>query len=85
MRLIVAIVSVVLPGLASAQDFPRKPPRVGATIDRGLGFLARDALAWKAKHNCASCHHAALVIWAMREAEQRGHAVDGPVRSVSPA
>ena len=26
-----------------------------------------------------SCHHAALVIWSMREAKQRGHAVDEPV------
>jgi hypothetical protein len=36
-------------------------------------------LAWKNKYNCASCHHAALVIWSMREARQHGHAVDGPV------
>src|SRR6516165_2672921 len=73
MRLIVAIVVVVLPGAASAQD------RVGSAIDRGLDFLTKDALAWKKQHNCASCHHAALVIWSMREAKQRGHAVDEPV------
>jgi squalene-hopene/tetraprenyl-beta-curcumene cyclase len=79
MRLLVAIVVVVLPGAVSAQDLPQQPSRVDATIDRGLGFLTRDALAWKNQHHCASCHHAALVIWAMREAEQRGHAVDKPV------
>src|SRR6516162_5775920 len=79
MRLIVAIVAVVLPGAVSAQDLRQKPSIVGATIDRGLGFLTKDALAWKNKHHCASCHHAALVIWAMREAKQRGHAVDGPI------
>jgi hypothetical protein len=79
MRLIVALVVVVLPSAGSAQDLRPEPSRVGATIDRGLRFLTRDALAWKNKHNCASCHHAALVIWAMREAKQRGHAVDEPV------
>ena len=52
---------------------------VNAAIDLGLGFLAKDALAWKAEHNCASCHHAALVAWSMREAKGRGHAVDEPV------
>src|SRR5262249_38837474 len=79
MRVIVAIVVVVLPGRVSAQDLRPKRSSVGATIVRGLGFLTKDALAWKNKHNCASCHHAALVIWAMREAQQRGHAVDEPV------
>jgi squalene-hopene/tetraprenyl-beta-curcumene cyclase len=54
-------------------------PDVKATIDRGLAFLVKDALAWKEKYNCASCHHASLVIWSMREAKQRGHAVDEPV------
>jgi squalene-hopene/tetraprenyl-beta-curcumene cyclase len=79
MRLIVAIVVVVLPGAVSAQDLRQEPPRIGATIHRGLGFLTKDALAWKNKHHCASCHHAALVIWAMREAKQCGYAIDGPV------
>ena len=45
-------------------------------IERGLNFLARDAVAWKAEHDCSSCHHAALVVWAMNEARVRGHVVD---------
>src|SRR5262245_57342930 len=60
---------------ARAADPPADVPK---TIDRGLQFLATDALAWKKKHNCVSCHHAALVIWAMREGKARGHAVDEP-------
>ena len=79
MRSIVAIVVVILSGTASAQELRHKPSDVGATIDRGLAFLAKDALAWKNEHNCVSCHHAGLVIWSMREAKQRGHAVDEPV------
>ena len=51
-------------------------PDAQATIDRGLAFLAKDAVAWKEQHKCASCHHAAVTIWALREAKARGPAVD---------
>jgi hypothetical protein len=44
-----------------------------------LAGLVKDALAWMKEHNCASCHHASLVVWATREAKLRGHAVDEPV------
>jgi Squalene-hopene cyclase C-terminal domain len=79
MRVIVAIVAAILPSVVSAQDARPKPANVVAAIDRGLAFLAKDALAWKEKHNCVSCHHAGLVVWSMREAKQRGHKVDEPV------
>ena len=79
MRLLLAVVVVVLPGAAAAQERRAAPADAGATVGRGLDFLVKDALAWKAKHNCASCHHAALVVWAMREAKQHGHAVNEPV------
>src|SRR5436309_1311198 len=79
MRSIVTIVVVLLSGTASAQELRPKPADVRTTIDRGLAFLAKDALAWKKEHNCVSCHHAGLVIWSMREAKLRGHAVDEPV------
>jgi squalene-hopene/tetraprenyl-beta-curcumene cyclase len=73
-------VAVLLPlGAPSAEDPPRNLAEVSATIDRGLAFLARDAMAWKDEHNCVSCHHAALVVWSMREAQLRGHAIDEPV------
>jgi hypothetical protein len=79
MRLIVAIILPALLAAASAQQSRPKPADADTTIDRGLGFLVKDALAWKEKHNCVSCHHAGLVIWSMREARQFGHAVDEPV------
>jgi hypothetical protein len=65
--------------VASAQDVPPKRAEVDATIDSGLRFLVKDALAWKKEHNCASCHHASLVICSMREAKQFGRTVDEPV------
>ena len=81
MRLIVAIVVATLAGAAAAaaEDLRPEPASVGVTIDRGLGFLVSDALAWKEKHKCVSCHHAGLVVWSMREAKQRGHTVNDPV------
>ncbi|MBI1785572.1 terpene cyclase/mutase family protein [Candidatus Sumerlaeota bacterium] len=63
--------------LVSAQTEPQNSP--DAAITRGLAFIAKDAMVWKTEHNCASCHHASLVVWAMREAKSRGHTVDEPV------
>ena len=79
MRLIIAILMSLLPAVASAQDSGPKQTEIDVTIDRGLGFLVKDALAWKEEHKCASCHHAALVVCSMREAKQFGRAVDEPV------
>jgi hypothetical protein len=79
MRLMVAIVVSVLLAVASGQDARPKPANADAAIARGLGFLVKDALAWKNAHNCVSCHHAALVIWSMHEAKRFGHAVNEPV------
>jgi len=79
MRSIVAIIVIILPGAALAQDVRARAAKVDGTIDRGVAFLVKDALAWKKEHKCVSCHHAALVVWSMREARQLGHAVDEPV------
>jgi hypothetical protein len=76
MRWVIGMVLAILPTAAWAQEARPQLADIAPTIKRGLGFLVKDALAWKAKHNCASCHHAALVAWSMREAKQRGHAVD---------
>ena len=62
----ILVVVIILTGTTSAQEPRPKPADVNATIDRGLAFLAKDALAWKKEHNCASCHHASLVVWATR-------------------
>ena len=79
MRLTVAVMLSLLPTAALAQEERPKPSMVDGAIDRGLDFLAKDALAWKKKHNCVSCHHAGLVIWSMQEVKQRGRAIDEPV------
>jgi hypothetical protein len=43
-----------------------------------VAFLVRDAQKWKADHNCVSCHHGALTVWAMAEVRRSGRAVDEP-------
>ena len=47
MRSVVAVALFVLSLSASLQAARPKPVNVDATIDRGLAFLAKDALAWK--------------------------------------
>src|SRR5262245_57702126 len=79
MRLIIALGVAILAGPAAAQEPTPKPAGIGTTIERGIEFLTKDALAWRKEHKCTSCHHAALVIWSMHEARQRGHTVDEPV------
>ena len=76
MRWLVAVGVFVLHAVASAQEARPKPASVDATIERGLGFLVKDAQAWKEQHKCVSCHHAGLVVWAMREGRQGAHSVD---------
>lgn len=79
MSRIVAIAGCFLGVVLSAQADQPPPAERNATIDRGLGFLVRDALEWKKNHNCASCHHASLVVCSLQEAKQFGHAVNEPV------
>ena len=79
MRWIVSVFAILLSAVSSAQEIGDKQSDVSATIERGLAFLAEDAMAWKAEHKCVSCHHAGLVIWSMHEAKQRGHKVNQPV------
>jgi hypothetical protein len=78
MRFVLAVVIATLASAVSADEKPPEPAQLNAVIDKGLGFLVKDALAWKEKHTCASCHHGALTVWAMREAKLRGQAVDEP-------
>src|SRR5215831_18337673 len=50
-------------------------PEARQTIERGLTFLEKDALAWRMEHQCATCHHGTMTVWALSEAKSRGYAV----------
>lgn len=73
---VICLFMVLFPVALRAEDVARARK---VAITRGLDFLVRDAQAWKAEHQCVSCHHAGLVRWALQESRQRGIAVDEPV------
>src|SRR6478672_5634695 len=79
MELALACSLVILTGAVPAKLGADQAPAFATTVERGLDFLARDALAWKKDHNCVSCHHAGMMVWAMCEARQHGFAVNEPV------
>jgi hypothetical protein len=54
-------------------------PDVKGTIHRGLAFLAKDSLAWKASKTCYECHHAPFTIWALNEGKKQGYTIDEKV------
>jgi squalene-hopene/tetraprenyl-beta-curcumene cyclase len=64
---------------SAAPAWAGDPATLDAAVTRGLDFLARDAVAWNTEHECASCHHASLVVWAFREARAAGRTVDDPL------
>lgn len=78
MRRMILLCLIFVSNTTLADDTPAASATKTA-IDRGLVFLAKDALAWKAEHNCVSCHHAALVAWSMQEAKLKGHTVNEAV------
>ena len=68
---------------ARRDEAAKKAPNVAAstqeerrTIERGLTFLEKDALAWRKEHQCATCHHGTMTVWALSEAKSRGYAVE---------
>jgi squalene-hopene/tetraprenyl-beta-curcumene cyclase len=74
-----ATLLMALPMIAGADDPTVKSADVPQAIDRGVSFLAKDAVAWRDEQNCVSCHHAGMVVWSMNEARRRGHSVDEPL------
>src|SRR5262245_289986 len=61
---------------ASAADVPAKQPDEPAAIRKGLAYVESKSLAWLRQRKCASCHHVPLMVWAQRDARQRGFKID---------
>src|SRR5262249_19789879 len=70
------LAAILLSPTARSHEPSQAPAEVVTTVNRGLAFLASDAVAWRNEHKCVSCHHAALVVWSMSEAKDRGYKVD---------
>src|SRR4051812_35367035 len=52
------------------------PSRVQQTVDRAIGYLQTESAAWLTQRKCAACHHAAMPLWALSEADRQGYAID---------
>ena len=63
---------------ARAEEPAGQPANQDEAIRKGLAFVETKSLAWLRERKCASCHHVPLMIWADREARQRGFKVDEP-------
>jgi hypothetical protein len=42
---------------------------------RGLDFLQKDAVKWRAERQCSTCHHGTMTVWALSEAKAQGYDV----------
>ncbi|HEY4313286.1 MAG TPA: prenyltransferase/squalene oxidase repeat-containing protein [Pirellulales bacterium] len=76
---IAVVVTLACTDLATAAEPAESDAAVHRTIERGLDFLAKDAVLWRDEHKCVSCHHAALTVWSLREAKLKGYAIDDPL------
>lgn len=46
------------------------------TVEAAIGYLQTESGAWLRVRKCAACHHAAMPMWALGEAERQGYAVN---------
>jgi Squalene-hopene cyclase C-terminal domain len=51
------------------------PPQGRKSVERGLGFLEKDAVKWRKEHQCATCHHGTMTVWALSEARSQGYEI----------
>jgi hypothetical protein len=59
-----------------------EPPKAAASLqqgskaaERGLEFLQKDAAKWRKEHECSTCHHGTMTVWALSEAKSQGYDV----------
>jgi hypothetical protein len=51
-------------------------PQVQQTVERAIGYLQTESASWLRTRKCAACHHAAMPLWALSEADRQGYAID---------
>jgi Squalene-hopene cyclase C-terminal domain len=51
------------------------PPSARKAVERGLDFVIKDAAKWRKDHDCSTCHHGTLTVWALNEAKSQGYEV----------
>jgi prenyltransferase/squalene oxidase-like repeat protein len=69
---VILALALWLPSPVLGDDLKISIPR---SADRAIQYLQTDSAAWLSKR-CAACHHAAMPLWALSEAEKRGYTID---------
>src|SRR5262245_49313889 len=76
-RVAAAVLSLVLvSALPVLADETPSADAARKSIERGLAFLQQDAVKWRQEHECATCHHGTLTVWALSEAKRQSYAID---------
>lgn len=44
-------------------------------VEQGMAFLEKDAIKWRKEHQCSTCHHGTMTVWALSEARSQGYVV----------
>ena len=65
--------------LALTEASVAQVPEANHAIEKSLRYLETRAVAWMQEKKCASCHHVPMMIWAHREARDRGFAINEQV------
>jgi hypothetical protein len=60
----------------AAAPRPVTPQQVHQAVERSLKYLQAESTSWLNVRKCAACHHVALPLWSMIEAERQGYSVD---------
>jgi hypothetical protein len=78
--LTVVFLGLGLSRLAAADEpgprSPATPQQVQQTVVRAIDYLQTESAAWLKTRKCAACHHAAMPLWAMGEADRQGYVID---------
>ena len=74
-RIIYAAVFALVAGTAGAAEDP-SPASAREAVERSLGFLEKEGVAWIKEKQCVSCHHVPFLLWSFNEAQARGLAID---------
>jgi hypothetical protein len=69
-----------LSAVARADKAAAVPPatrhQVQQAVERSIVYLRAESAAWLKQRKCAACHHAAMPLWSLSEAERQGYAID---------
>src|SRR5713101_9815376 len=64
------------PPAATTAQVAKTTQQAQQAVQRSLGFLEHDARKWRKEHECATCHHGTLTVWALNEAKHNGYEVN---------